>query len=151
MLETNPKYELGYHLVPELEESEIAAQVSEIEKTITQNAGNVLHSNNPQKKHLSYPIKQRHYAYFGTMEFEAPAQAVQKINAQLNLQDEILRHLLIYSTSDQKALRSLAIAKRKAKMKSSESIIGQSRQTANEKQAEPGAMEKQLEDVIEKI
>lgn len=146
MLENTTKYELAYHLLPDLEEAEVAKKVSEIETIITQNKGLVVHSVQPQRKHLSYPIDHKHYANFGVLEFQAPTEAITKINAQMKLESEVMRYLLVQSFSDQKVLKSLTPSKRHSRTKTEGGP-----KTEKKEEVPAGTMEKQLEDVIEKI
>lgn len=147
------QYELAYHLMPELDETELPGKVAELEKIITQNGGNVLKSQEPKKKHLSYPIKGKHYANFGFMEFEVAPENLEKINADVKLHDDILRYLLIQGYGSGKVLRSLTPSKRRARVaKPGESIEQTGKPIrAKEESAKPEEIEKQLEDVIEKI
>lgn len=140
--------------MPEFDEKELPGKMAEIEKIITQNDGEILKSQEPKKKHLSYPIKQNHYANFGVLEFQAPAEAIDKINAQMKLQNDVLRYLLIKSLGEGKVLRTLVPSKRRAKPKPGD--IEASTQASKpvrpkEESAKPEEIEKQLEDVIEKI
>ena len=84
-------YELAYHLIPELEEADVKARAQEISNLITQNSGSVIISKEPRRSHLSYPIRKKQYSYFGTLEFTAPAEAIEKINTQMKLQNDVLR------------------------------------------------------------
>lgn len=147
---TKNRYELAYHLLPEFDEKELPAKVAEIEKIITQNNGEVLKSQTPKKKHLSYPIKQNHYANFGVMEFEAPSDSIEKINSQMKLQNDVLRYLLIKSLGEGKVLRTLVPSKRKTKAKPGEVETAKPIRP-KEESAKPEEIEKQLEDIIEKI
>ena len=69
--------------MPEFDEKELPGKVAEIEKIITQNDGGVLKSQEPRKKHLSYPIKGKHYGNFGVIEFEVAPENLEKINNQM--------------------------------------------------------------------
>ncbi|MBI2415268.1 MAG: 30S ribosomal protein S6 [Candidatus Kerfeldbacteria bacterium] len=50
------------------------------------------------RRRLAYPINQQTAGHYLVFEFDAPSTAVQQLNAQLKLDPEILRHLII-STS----------------------------------------------------
>lgn len=139
--------------MPELDEKELVPKVAEIEKIITQNGGDILKSQGAKKKHLSYPIKQKNYANFGFMEFEAPAENIENINVQMKMQSDILRYLLIHGHGSDKVLRSLIPTKRRARLAKPGEIATQTgRQTKQKEEVvAPEEMEKQLEDVIGKI
>ncbi len=99
-------YELAYHLIPELEEADVKVRTQELVDLITQNNGSVLISKEPRRSHLSYPIRHKQYSYLGVLEFTAPAEAVEKINAQIKLQNDVLRFLLLKKPGNG-ALRTL--------------------------------------------
>ncbi len=147
------QYELAYHLMPEFDEKELAPKVAEIEKIITQNGGGVLKSQEPKKKHLSYPIKQKNYANFGVMEFEAPPENIESINAQMKMQTDILRYLLIQGYGEGKVLRSLTPSKRRARPAKLGEVVEPTSQPirAKEESAKPEEIEKQLEEVLGEI
>ena len=100
-------YELAYHLNPDLEEADIQAQAKELSDTITQDGGSIITSTNPKRIHLSYPLKGKQYANFGVMKFTAPAETIEKLNAQMKLQNQVMRYLLIKVAHDGKDLRTL--------------------------------------------
>lgn len=106
--ETESKiYELGYHLIPDLEGADAKIQAQEFSNLITQNNGSVLFSKEPKHIHLSYPIRRKHYGYFGTFDFTAPPDAIEKIDAQMKLQSNVLRFLLIKKLRGGEGLRIL--------------------------------------------
>ena len=148
------QYQLAYHLLPEFDDKELPGKVAEIEDIITANDGDILKSQEPKKKHLSYQIKQKHYANFGFMEFEAPKESIEKINAQMKLQTDVLRYLLIQGYGSGKVLRSLTPSKRRTRpVKSGEALtqVGRQVKPKEESAVKPEEMEKQLEEVIEKL
>jgi ribosomal protein S6 len=106
--ETESKtYELAYHLNPELEEKDAKIQSQELFNLIAGKNGSVLSSRGPDRARLSYPIRHKQYSYFGTIDFSAPNEAVEEINARAKLQNNILRFLLIKKPSGGSGLRTL--------------------------------------------
>lgn len=149
-METETKqYELGYHLMPELEGAELLAMSSQVEKIITQNGGKIIRAREPRKQHLSYPIQLKHYAHFGVFEFEINPESLLKINADLKLQTDVLRYILIHGYEDAKVLRSLTPRRGRPKPKADEKT--EAAKADKDSQVPSGEMEKQLEDVIEKL
>ena len=61
---TTKAYELAYHIIPDLEGADVNARAQELNDLIAQNGGSVSVSKEPRKIHLSYPIKNKNYAYF---------------------------------------------------------------------------------------
>jgi ribosomal protein S6 len=112
MSEIKPKtYEFAYHLNPDLEEADAKAQAQEIFDLITGNQGSVLSSKGPERCRLSYPIRHKQFSYFGTFEFTAPNEAIEKINSRAKLQNNILRFLLIKKPLAKSGLRVLGAQK----------------------------------------
>ena len=154
--EIEPKvYELAYHLIPELEEADVKARAQELVNLITQNNGSVLISKEPKRSHLSYPIRHKQYSYLGVLEFKAPAEAVEKINAQIKLQNDVLRFLLL--KKDTGALRTLGEpragrmrmrAQEPAMTKIRPSAPAAEQETKEEDKAKTEEIEKEIEEVI---
>jgi ribosomal protein S6 len=100
-------YELAYHLSPDLEEADIQAQAKELADKVIEDGGSIVTSTVPKRIHLSYPINNKQYANFGVMTFTAPAETIEKLNAQMKLQNNIMRYLLTKVPHDGKELRTL--------------------------------------------
>jgi small subunit ribosomal protein S6 len=149
-------YELAYHLTPELEEADVKARAQELVNLITQNSGSVLISKEPKRSHLSYPIRHKQYSYLGVLEFKAPAEAVEKINAQIKLQNDVLRFLLLKKPGNG-ALRTLGEPRaERMRMRTQESTMAKIRPSAPVSEQETKAeskikteeIEKEIEEVI---
>ncbi|MEK7151263.1 MAG: 30S ribosomal protein S6 [Patescibacteria group bacterium] len=148
MVETdqnNKNYELAYHINPDLEEAEVKMRAQELNELISKSGGSILISRDPRKSHLSYPIKNNNYAYFGTMDFSISPESIEKINSQMKLLGDVLRYLLL-SKPTAKELRILGQHRSKPKIKTHESIVTVEPQ-------KPKTMEetKQLEEELEKV
>ena len=147
--------ELAYHLIPELEEADVKARAQELVDLITQNNGSVLISKEPKRSHLSYPIRHKQYSYLGVLEFKAPAEAVEKINAQIKLRNDVLRFLLL--KKDTGALRTLGEPRaERMRARAHEPTVAKIRSSApaSEKETKAGSkikteeIEKEIEEVI---
>lgn len=156
MAETNPDtktYELAYHINPDLEEGRVRAHMQELNELITQSGGSVLTSRDPCKSHLSYPIKNKNYAYFGLMDFSALPEVIEKVNAQMKLQSGVLRYLLL-AKPDMKELRILGQHRTRSRvMKTHEPTVAEAaKKPAKEKtKEETEQLEKDIEKVIEEL
>lgn len=142
-------YELAYHLDPDLEEAGVKVHVQDIDNVIVQNGGSILISKNPRKSHLSYTIKNKHYAYFGLIDFTAMPEVIEKINAQMKLQNNLLRYLLL-AKPDIKELRILGQHRSRPRIKTHEAVV--TAETAKQKpktKEETEQLEKDIEKVIE--
>lgn len=87
------EYELVVLLHPDLE-IDLDKPLSRVEKIITDNGGKVIKRDNWGKRKLAYEIKKQEFAIYVYYELELPTDAVQKIDSNLNITDEVLRHLL---------------------------------------------------------
>lgn len=142
-------YELAYHLNPDLEEAGVKAQVQELNDLIAQSGGSVLISRDPRKSHLSYPIKNKHYAFFGLMDFTALPEVIERVSAQMKLQNSVLRYLLL-AKPDIKELRILGQHRSRPRVRTHEPItpIETTKQKPKTKE-ETEQLEKDIEKVIE--
>lgn len=147
--QTKNNYELAFHLLPDIEGDEVTAKTKEVEDIIIQNGGSILRSQEAKRKHLSYPIRQKHYASFGFFDFTAPTDAIEKINSQMKLQGDVLRYVVIKKGEHERILRSVAPTKKRITVKTQDTET-LTKKTEG-KTAEPEQMEKQLEEVIEKL
>lgn len=96
-------YELGYHLVPSLSETDLALRVEELMKVVADNDGSILSEGAPQSCNLIYTMRRLRggtwekydTSFFGWMRFEAPAEALPTIKAALEVDEFLVRHLLL--------------------------------------------------------
>ena len=146
-MEKSHNYELAYHLNPNLEEARVLELKQEIQDQIISNKGTVSYSKDPERTRLSYSIQHQSSSYFGYFHFslEDAEEAMTAINNHLKLINDIMRCLIVKMPSDaekkQMAMRQIKtkeVLERKSKAK-----------PATEK--EEKEIEKQLEDVIEKL
>ena len=76
-------YELGFHLLPELEETETKTKSEEIEALISHLGGAVLNAKEPRKQRLSYPLNHKKYSFFGVINFKSPPQSVELLGGAI--------------------------------------------------------------------
>ncbi|MFQ5541109.1 MAG: 30S ribosomal protein S6 [Candidatus Paceibacteria bacterium] len=101
-------YELGYHLLPTLDESAVGAVAEKIAGVLKDAGAEAVGERAPNRIDLAYAIeyevegKRRSFnsAYFGWIAFEATASALSGIEAALKTDGSILRFLLIKTTRD---------------------------------------------------
>lgn len=155
--EIEPKiYELAYHLTPDLEEENVKIRAQELSDLITQNGGSILSSKEPRRTHLSYPIGKKQYGYLGIFDFAVPAELIEKIDAQMKLQNDILRFLLIKKLDSRGDLRVLGELRPERVRTKLQEPAGQKRKTQvpAEPKREAGEkikteeIEKEIEEVI---
>jgi small subunit ribosomal protein S6 len=89
------EYELMYVLHPRLTEEELDAAVERISALVTDPGGEILSVDRWGRRRLAYPIDRNMEGYYVLSTFKASAEAVGPLEAQLNLSEEVLRHLII--------------------------------------------------------
>ena len=89
-------YELAFHLNPDLEEAQAQQLAKNIENHITSAGGVVSFKKEPEKVHLSYPIKHKKQSYFGYIHFTLEvAENLAGIDEQVRHNNDILRYLVV--------------------------------------------------------
>src|SRR3989344_2958876 len=96
-------YELGYLLVPNIAEENVAAEVESIKSTLEESGAAFITEDFPKLRPLAYTMikaigsqKNRHdKGYFGWIKFEIESASVTKIKGELDKNDHILRSMLI--------------------------------------------------------
>ena len=87
-------YELMYVLHPRLSEQEIDAFVDNV-SSIINNFGEVITVDSWGRRRLAYPIGQNLEGFYVLTTFNAQPEVGHELESQLNLSEDVLRHLLI--------------------------------------------------------
>ncbi|HEY4474586.1 MAG TPA: 30S ribosomal protein S6 [Candidatus Paceibacterota bacterium] len=144
MIQTN--YELAFHLNPNLEEAKVSEIKQNIENIITSNKGVISYSKEPEKIRLSYDIKHHGNSFFSYIQFNlSEAGALEELNEQLNLNPNVLRHLVIKLPSDLQKKQSML---KQVKMREGQEKRAQTKTTAPIV-GENKELDKKLEEIIE--
>lgn len=93
--ENQHKYEMAYLLSPEISEEKLDLEISEFQKIIKESGGDVIGSNIPKKRLLSYEVRKQRQAYFGVIRFKIPSEGIDKIKNVLSLYKKIMRFLIV--------------------------------------------------------
>jgi ribosomal protein S6 len=96
-------YEVGFHLLPTIDESDVPNQSSNIKSIIEENGGVILSEEMPKMMILAYDIskavnskKQKfNKAYFGWVKFEVAPGKVTDIKNKIENNQNVLRFLII--------------------------------------------------------
>lgn len=75
-------------------ETELEALITKFTDLITKHKGTIHYTQNVGRRKLAYPIKHLAYGYYFLTEFDADATDVAKLNRDLTLSSELLRHLI---------------------------------------------------------
>jgi small subunit ribosomal protein S6 len=87
-------YEAMFIFHPELTDEKLEQSVQAVEKIIKKNTKGELKTEHLGKKTLAYAIKKVHEGYYVNYDFQAPASAIDKINADLKHSEDILRYVI---------------------------------------------------------
>ncbi len=95
-------YELGYHILPTVAETELENKVNEIRELIKGKGGEFIMEGEVQLIDLAYTMivprgghnDKYDKAYFGWIKFEAPREAIPNLQADLKESKDILRFIL---------------------------------------------------------
>lgn len=87
------QYEVAILYDPDLE-VDLSKAEDRVKKIFTDNGGEVKNIDNWGKRKLAYPIKRNEHAIYVFYTVELPAEAVNKVDATLNITDEVIRFLI---------------------------------------------------------
>jgi ribosomal protein S6 len=99
-------YELAFHILPTIAEGEVNQVLETIKDLIKKEKGEIFDEEAPERFELAYEIvkhiegKNRKFksAYFGWVRFKATPADVVALNAEIAINNAILRHLLVKLT-----------------------------------------------------
>ncbi len=94
-------YEIAILFHPDLE-IDLSKPQAKIEKIFTDNGGKITKTDNWGKKKLAYNIANQDQAIYIFYTLDLPAESVRKVEAILNITDEVIRYLI--SRPDLKAI-----------------------------------------------
>ena len=89
------KYELSFWLTSNLNESEAEIVFNEIAKKIESLGGQIINTQIPQLKPLSYKIKKETNGYFGFIHFSSSENKLSDLEKEMQLNDKILRSIIV--------------------------------------------------------
>jgi small subunit ribosomal protein S6 len=88
------EYELTVLLHPDLE-IDLDPTLKKVRGIVEANGGKITSEDQWGKKKLAYRINKEDFAVYVYFEVELPSEGVAKVDATLNITDEVLRHLLV--------------------------------------------------------
>ncbi|MEK7579910.1 MAG: 30S ribosomal protein S6 [Patescibacteria group bacterium] len=138
------QYELAFHIIPSFTDEQAEEKSREIEELVSKNGGAVSRYGGLKKMKLAYPIKKEQFSHFGYIEFFAPKNAVEKINKNLMLNDDLLRHIII-----RKEEEKIAKPARMPKAKVEKPKAPAPETEEGEKKTEE--LDKKIEEILEKL
>jgi small subunit ribosomal protein S6 len=88
-------YEILFIIPNKFTDDESKKVVEKVEKMITADGGKITLSEYWGKKKLAYKIKQNEYGYYGLFEFDLEGANLAKIDNDLRLSTDVLRHQIV--------------------------------------------------------
>jgi len=125
-LEDSKIYEIGFHILPTVQEENLQGVVSDLENSITKNDGQILSEDFPKMRNLAYEISKRvetkylnfNKAYFGWIKFSALPEVIEKIQKYFEGNENVLRFLIIKTVRE----NTMNVFKSQSQPKESESV-----------------------------
>jgi ribosomal protein S6 len=107
-IETRPIYEIGFHVVPTVDEANVPAVVAKILATLKKGDAEIISEQAPARMRLAYTIeratvgKREKYdeAYFGVIKFATERENIGALEQFVRGDREILRYLLVETTRE---------------------------------------------------
>lgn len=91
-MEDQQLYELSFWVKLD---SDPEKEIKDIVDLINENKGEIVYTDVAKKKELAYPINKEKIGYFSYLVFKIDKGQIEKINKELLLSENILRHLII--------------------------------------------------------
>ena len=145
-LEKIENYELGFHFTPDLEEKEVKSSIEKVEGLLIKLGVTINNIREARRTRLSHPINHKFQSFFGTIDFKSKPEIINELNNELKLQEKIIRYLILKHGENERVLKSTTTYKGKPRTKQ---VL--TPPLPQKDQIKPEDLEKQIEDVIEKL
>lgn len=89
------EYEGVFIIDASLGEDRAKTEAAKLEEIISKNKGKVVGQEKLEKRALSYEIEKRREGYYLSMNFSAPPKAIAALKKSCNLDEGVLRHLIL--------------------------------------------------------
>ena len=104
-------YELGYHLVPTLNDKDLSAEITGISKILGDLDASVVSEATPELIELAYTISRQESegradydsAYFGWTKFSLTAEQISKLDETLDANSNVLRFIIVKTSEEEYA------------------------------------------------
>jgi len=101
-------YEIGYHVTPQVKETEVEKIVGEVRTVIEKEGGSFIAEGTPALMRLAYPMSvvekekrlEHDRAYFGWIKFEAHVAVAQTLDTVLKNNPNLLRHMIFQTVRE---------------------------------------------------
>ena len=90
-----PHYELLYIVANKFTEDDLKGINSRVNKLIEDTEGKITFKEDWGKKKFCFPIEHGKFGYYQFIEFDMPSEKIEKINTELRMSPEVLRHMIV--------------------------------------------------------
>lgn len=90
-----PLYETIFITRQEISSQDVEKITENFSKTLTDNGGTIIKTEQWGLRDLAYPIKKSNKAYYTMLAIDSPYSAVKEMERRLSLSEDILRHVTI--------------------------------------------------------
>ncbi len=87
-------YEILFIIKPDLKEEDVKNVTKAITDSVAKNGGTIKKEENWGKKQLVYPVNKAKEGYYYKLDFTAPPNIIEKLEAGYRLNDDILRTMV---------------------------------------------------------
>jgi len=148
-------YEVGFHIVPAVSPETLSTEVDAIKAVLDKNGATIISEEFPKLRNLAYmitkvigPIRNKYdTAYFGWIKYEASSETAEEIKKAFDLNDKILRYLII-KTARENTLYGAKILPEEKKEEVRESIKEENKEEVKEVS---GTSPEELDKSIDKL
>lgn len=117
--EGNKVYEIGFLLLPNIEETKVSGEVVKIKDIIEKKGGAFISEGATEMRNLAYQMskslngKKQKFgsAYFGWVKFEANASMINDVKKEIDELEKVLRYMIIVTTRENVAIPPIKTGK----------------------------------------
>ena len=114
---TRPVYEVGFHVVPTVEETKVGDVVEKIRAMLAKAKAEIIKDQFPQKMVLAYTVERSvtgkrekfNESYFGFIKFAVDREAISTLETLLRSSREVVRYLLIETMREEPVIARRAV------------------------------------------
>lgn len=95
MANTKNQYELTYVISGVVKQNQVDDIVRKVNHLVESNGGDVLEVNEWGNQRLAYEIERKRSGYYVNMYFQAPGALIERLERELEINDDVLRYLTL--------------------------------------------------------
>ena len=89
------RYETVFIATPVLSEAQMKETVEKFKKLLVENNAEIVHEENWGLKKLAYPIQKKSTGFYYLFEFNAPGEALSKLEINFRRDEKVLRYITV--------------------------------------------------------